>query len=84
MGVSIDEHYTSLESKLNILEEQEKHYMDMTEGAKNNVYDQKRARFDMETELEQLKIQSEALEKYNEHLQREIKITSEIKSKQLG
>lgn len=84
MGLSIDEHFTSLELKLNILDEQEKHFMDMTEGAKNNVYDQKRARFDMETELEQLKIQSEALEKYNEHLQREIKITSEIKSKQLG
>lgn len=38
----------------------------------------------METELEQLKIQAAALEKYNEQLQREIKITTEIKIKQIG
>ena len=38
----------------------------------------------METELEQLRIHSLALEKYNEQLHSELKIMSEIKNKQTG
>ena len=38
----------------------------------------------METELEQLRIHSLALEKYNEQLQSELRIMKEISTKQIG
>ena len=72
-GSGIDTEYSKFEQHLASLEQTESKYLGLSQNLQGDVQERKRARFDMESEIEQLKIHSLALEQYNTQLRDEMK-----------